>query len=63
MSKIIPIPENSRIPDLMREVEFYRQAVQDAKDALASAEEELDDLLAFEYEKQQAESCGEDEPR
>lgn len=45
------VVDNPRINELYAEVEIYKQAVQDAKDALASAEEELDDLLAFEYEK------------
>ena len=34
-----------RIQNLMKEVEIFRQAVQDAKDALASAEMELDAAL------------------
>ena len=44
--------EMSDIKKLEIEVETYRQAIQDAKDALASAEQELDDLLAYEYEQQ-----------
>ena len=43
--------ENS-ITKLMAEVDLYKQAIQDAKDALASAEQELDDTLAYEYERQ-----------
>lgn len=42
--------EMSDIKKLEMEVETYRQAIQDAKDALASAEQELDELLAFEYD-------------
>lgn len=42
--------EMSDIKKLEMEVETYRQAIQDAKDALASAEQELDDLLAYEYD-------------
>lgn len=42
----------SAIKELMTEVETYRQAIQDAKDALASAEQELDEVLAREYENQ-----------
>ena len=36
----------SKIQELMNEVEIYKQAIQDAKDALASAEQELDETLA-----------------
>ena len=43
--------EVSRIEKLMKEVETYRQAIEDAKDALASAEMELDEVLDDEYEK------------
>ena len=46
-----PMEEN-RILKLTEEVEFYKQAIQDAKDALASAEQELDEVLAYEYENQ-----------
>ena len=35
----------------MEEVETYKQAIQDAKDALASAEMELDDALENEFHK------------
>ena len=42
-----------KIQKLMQEVEIYKQAIQDAKDALASAEMELDETLEAEYEKQQ----------
>ncbi len=41
----------SRIEELMQEVEIYRQAIQDAKDALASAEMELDGELDSEFGK------------
>lgn len=37
--------EMNRIEDLMVDVETYKQAVQDARDALASAEQELDEAL------------------
>lgn len=43
---------DNRIQKLMVEVETYRQAIQDAKDALASAEQELDEVLATEYAAQ-----------
>ena len=41
----------SKIEELMQEVEIYRQAIQDAKDALASAEMELDEELESEFSK------------
>ena len=41
--------ENNKIRELMSEVETYRQAIQDAKDALASAEMELDETLEEEF--------------
>ena len=37
----------------MQEVEIYKQAIQDAKDALASAEMELDETLDDEFGKLQ----------
>ena len=43
------IMETSKIQDLFNEVEIYKQAIQDAKDALASAEQELDETLDAEY--------------
>ena len=43
---------DERIQKLMVEVDTYKQAIQDAKDALASAEQELDEVLAMEYEAQ-----------
>lgn len=42
----------NKIQDLMNEVELYKQAIQDAKDALASAEMELDETLEAEFENQ-----------
>ena len=39
----------NKILDLMKEVEVYKQAIQDAKDALASAELELDMALDAEF--------------
>ena len=42
----------SKIEELMREVEIYKQAIQDAKDALASAEMELDETLEAEFSEQ-----------
>lgn len=39
----------SKIQTLMNEVEIYKQAIQDAKDALASAEMELDETLEMEF--------------
>ena len=42
----------SKIQELMNEVEIYKQAIQDAKDALASAEMELDETLEEEFNKQ-----------
>lgn len=42
----------NNIERLTVEVETYRQAIQDAKDALASAEQELEEVLAYEYENQ-----------
>lgn len=42
----------SKIQELMNEVEIYKQAIQDAKDALASAEMELDETLEAEFENQ-----------
>ena len=42
----------NKIQDLMNEVEIYKQAIQDAEDALASAEMELEETLAAEFENQ-----------
>ena len=39
----------SKVQELMQEVEVYKQAIQDAKDALASAEMELDETLDEEF--------------
>lgn len=41
--------ETTKIQELFNEVEIYKQAIQDAKDALASAEQELDETLDAEY--------------
>ena len=41
--------KDNRIQELFDEVELYKQAIRDAKDALASAEEELDEVLSAEY--------------
>lgn len=45
--------EGNAVAKLMAEVEAYRQAIQDAKAALESAEQELDEVLQAEYEKEQ----------
>ena len=42
-------PMETKIQELMSEVEAYKQAIQDAKDALASAETELDETLDTEF--------------
>ena len=44
--------ETSKIQELLNEVATYKQAIQDAKDALASAEMELDETLEAEYDNQ-----------
>ena len=41
--------ELSSIQKLFQEVEVYKQAIEDAKDALASVEQELDETLAADY--------------
>ena len=41
--------KDSRIQELMNEVETYRQAIHDARDALTSTEQELDEMLDDEY--------------
>ena len=41
--------EVKKIQDLMKEVETYKQAIEDAKDALASVEMELDETLDDEF--------------
>lgn len=41
--------DKSKVEKLMHEVEIYRQAIHDAKDALASAEMELDEELDYEF--------------
>ena len=45
--------EANKIQKLIKEVEIYKQAIQDAKDALASAEMELDETLEDEFRKEQ----------
>lgn len=45
--------ETGRIQELMNEVDVYRQAIEDAKDALASAEQELDEALDTAYNAEQ----------
>ena len=40
---------DSRIQELFDEVETYKQAIQDARDALASAGQELDEELDTRY--------------
>ena len=45
--------EANKIQKLMSEVESYKQAIQDAKDALASAETELDETLDGEFRREQ----------
>ncbi len=41
-----------KMDQLRNEIEVYRQAIRDAKDALASAEMELDEALQTEAERQ-----------
>lgn len=45
-------PMDNKIQELFEEVELYKQAIQDAKDALASAEQELDETLNAQFEDQ-----------
>ena len=45
--------EASKIQELMKEVEIYKQAIDDARDALASAEQELDEELDAAYSVEQ----------
>ena len=40
---------DKKIQELFEEVELYKQAIRDAKDALDSAEKELDDELDARY--------------
>ena len=42
----------TRVDELMAEIESYKQAIDDAEGALASAEAELDELLADHFEKE-----------
>lgn len=44
-------PMENKIQELFEEVELYKQAIQDAKDALASAEQELDETLDAEFDQ------------
>ena len=44
---------DNKVQELLDEVELYKQAIRDAKDALASAEQELDEVLDAEYRKEQ----------
>ena len=44
--------EKNEIQKLMEEIEIYKQAIQDAQDALDAAERELDEVLDYEYEKE-----------
>lgn len=48
MDKMTGTTEN-KIQELFNEIDLYKQAIQDAKDALASAEQELDETLDAEY--------------
>ena len=41
--------KTNRIQELFNEIEVYKQAIQDAKDALASAEMELDEELDAQF--------------
>ena len=43
--------QKNRIQELYDEVEAYKQAIQEARYALASAEMELDEALDAEHEK------------
>ena len=51
MNEIRNETTETQIQKLMKEVELYKQAIQDARDALASAEMELDETLEAEYKK------------
>ena len=41
-----------KLRELNREIEIYKQAIQDAEDALASAEKEMDETLEAEYSRE-----------
>ena len=41
----------NKIEKLLKEIEIYKKAIQDAEDALASAEKELDETLEMEYDQ------------
>ena len=45
--------EDGKIRELYEELKIYRQAIQDAKDALASAEMELDEELEARFREQE----------
>ena len=45
--------EGGKILELYEELKIYRQAIQDAKDALASAEMELDEELEARFREQE----------
>ena len=47
------VAEENEIRKLMDEVEFFRKAIEDARDALATAEAELATALDDAYEKEQ----------
>lgn len=53
MTEITNINTANALRKLAEEVEAYKQAIQDAKGALASAENELDELLAASCESGQ----------
>ena len=46
---MMEMSETNRIQELFDEIEVYKQAIQDAKDALASADMELDEELDAQY--------------
>ena len=45
--------ETGRIQELKNEIDVYMQVIEDAKDALASAEQELDEVLDTAYNAEQ----------
>ncbi len=45
--------EGGKIRELYEELKIYRQAIQDARDALASAEMELDEELEARFREQE----------
>ena len=44
--------ERNEIQKLMEEIEIYKQAIQDAEDALDAAEKELNEVLDYKLEKE-----------